>query len=138
MTITAIQALVSVKESAEKIQSDKPQRFPEAASTGDYFRQGDIYVTRLESVPEIAELDRKPSLQLAPGTTKGSRHVIDSKVGVEVYRLSDADVLTGPVVKFDCERVITHPEHGDIICPPGVYGVTYQRAYAEVLRRAMD
>ena len=133
--MSAVKALEAVRESGEAIKSDELQRFPEAASVRDYFRQGDIYITKLESVVG------NPSevvLQLAPGTTKGSRHMLDSPDGVSMYRILDADALTGPVIQTTCERTITHPEHGNVVLPPGVYGITYQRAYASELRRVQD
>jgi len=135
---TAIKAFQSVKESAENIRCGEPQRFPEAASFGEFFRQGDIYVTLLESVPCGFTKVRVQDSQLAPGTTKGSRHILDSLDGVVVYELLSGDALIGPVIEIVDERVVTHPEHGDLVCPPGVYGITYQRAFAEELRRVVD
>ena len=80
----------------------------------------------------------KPATQLAPGTTKGSRHILDSVDGVAFYADPQADVLTGPVIETECERTVTHPEHGDVVLPAGVYAITYQRAYADELRRVAD
>ena len=80
----------------------------------------------------------QPAAQLAPGTTRGSRHILDSLDGVELYIVKDADALTGPLVVTLKERVVTHPEHGDVILPPGCYAITYQRAYADELRRVAD
>ena len=133
--MSAVKALEVVKASAEAIKSDELQRFPEAAAVGDYFRQGDIYITKLGVV---VGKKSKVVLQLAPGTTKGSRHVLDSPDGVSMYLIPNADALTGPVIETTCERTITHPEHGDVLLTPGVYGITYQRAYAEELRRVQD
>ena len=136
--MSATKALKAIQESAEKIKSDAPQRFPEAASVGDVFRQGDVYIELLASIPSAAKLDPKPDAQLAPGTTQGSRHVLDALDGVTMYRLKSPTVLDGPILDVACERTITHPEHGDLTLPPGVYGVTYQRAYADELRRQFD
>lgn len=137
-TMTAERSLRAVQSSAEKIRSNQPQRFPEAASPGDVFRQGDVYVELLDRLPAGVKFVKNPSPQLAPGTTQGSRHVLDSLDGVQVYALDGADVLTGPVIHCREERTITHPEHGHVILPPGVYGITYQRAFADELRRAAD
>lgn len=136
--LTATKSLKAVQESAEAIKNNQPQRFPEAATPGDTWRQGDVYIELLSGVPGGAIVAKKPDPQLAPGTTQGSRHVLDSLQGVTVFLLPNADVLTGPVLECREERTITHPEHGDVILPPGVYGITYQRAFAEELRRQAD
>lgn len=132
----AVEVLKQV-QSSETIISDKPQRFSEAACDGDIFRQGDVYVWKRDKMPKGAK-PVKCELQLAPGTTKGSRHCLDSSDGVSMFAVPEADALQGPWVRLECERVITHPEHGDVICPAGVYEITYQRAYAEELRRVQD
>jgi len=136
--MSAENVLDQIKSRAEQIKNNEPQRFPDAASVGDYWRQGDLYITKLAAVPSGAIPVKRPSHQLAPGNTKGSRHCLDSLDGVTVYAMPDADALTGPVLHLARERTIPHPEHGTVICPPGTYGITYQRAYAEELRRVQD
>lgn len=136
--LTAEKSLGRVQSSAESIRNDEPQRFSEAASAGDVARQGDVYLEKLVGVPSGCTVEEKPSAQLAPGTTQGSRHIIDSLEGVTVYRLANPTPLDGPILDLSTERTITHPEHGDVVLPPGVYGVTYQRAFADELRRAAD
>lgn len=135
--MNATTTLEKIREAAEKIKNGDPQRFPEAGSAGDYFRQGDIYVTRLDKVPDKANLATFV-YQLAVGETRGARHCLDAKDGVTMYRVENADVLTGPVIDLAQERTITHPEHGDLILTPGVYSITYQRQFAEELKRVMD
>lgn len=126
--------------SPETIISDAPQKFPEAASLTDYFRQGDLNIFPLDEIPDDAKQieAKKMNPQLAPGTTKGSRHVLDSLEGVTLYEREYGDALQGPLLKCEQERVITHPEHGDVILGPGCYEITYQRMKAEELRRVMD
>jgi len=46
--------------------------------------------------------------------------------------------LVGPVIKARERWALRHPEHGDVEFPAGDYVVTYQRAYADELRRQMD
>jgi hypothetical protein len=135
---TATKSFNAVKKSAEAIRNDSTQRFPEAASVGDTWRQGDLYIEKLDRVPANAKHEKKPQAQLAPGTTQGSRHVLDSMHGVTMHRLASPTVLDGPILDLATERTITHPEHGDLVLPPGVYGVTYQRAFADELRRQAD
>ena|SRR6185295_20223798 len=139
-TLTAEKALANVQTSAEKIRNDEPQRFPEAASPGDTWRQGDLYIEALEGLPNgaVELVGPERVKQLAPGTTQGSRHILDSLDGVTMYRLPDATVLNGPLLVTTKERTIEHPEHGNVVLPPGAYGITYQRQFAEELRRAAD
>jgi hypothetical protein len=127
MDMTAELALTTIQDHAEKIKNDATQRFPEAATPGDCWRQGDVYITLLDGVPAGCEREKNPDMQLAPGTTQGSRHCLDSLKGVAVYRLPSPGMLDGPVIECRHERTITHPEHGDVVLPPGVYGITYQR-----------
>lgn len=47
-------------------------------------------------------------------------------------------LLEGPIIEAPAGCVIAHPEHGDHIYPPGVFQVTFQRAYATELRRIAD
>jgi len=117
----------AIRDTAEVIRNDAEQRFPEAATPGDCWRQGDVYITLLGELPNAVELVAEPALQLVPGTTQGSRHCLDSLVGVVVHRVSDAGPLDGPVIECKCERTVTHPEHGDVVLPPGIYGIHYQR-----------
>lgn len=136
-TITAEKAIRDVRTQAEKIRSDRPQRFPEAASPGDYWRQGDIYITLLAAVPQTAEKVQAPaSRQLAPGDTQGSRHCLDSLDGADWHRLKQATEFDGPILALATERTVTHPEHGHVILPPGVYAITYQRNLDQEEREA--
>lgn len=126
-----------IGEAAEAIKSDAERRI-EVMDIGDEVRQGDLYITRIESIPSACGLVRQPSAQLAPGNTQGSRHTLRSLVDVQVFRLDNAGPLDGPIIVSEGELAIDHPEHGDRILPPGCYAITYQRAYAEELRRVED
>ncbi len=139
MSATA-QELQMIQETAEAIRNDQPQRFPEAATPGDCWRQGDVYITLLGDVPTGATAEDTPSLQLVPGSTQGSRHCLDALDGVLVYRVADAGPLDGPVLHCTQERTITHPEHGNVVLPPGVYRIHYQRDLdaEERERRVLD
>lgn len=122
-TATAVRDLA---EHAEKIKNDGPQRFPEAATPGDFVRQGDLYINLLPKMPADTE-KVAVRLQLAEGETQGSRHCLDSDVGVTMYRLKEPTTYDGPILDLAEERTVTHPEHGDWVLPPGLYGITYQR-----------
>ncbi len=121
--------LAQIQEQAERIKSDETQYFPVAASPGDCWRQGDIYITLLPSLDNIhVVVEQYFRRQLVPGSTKGSRHCLDSLDGVTIYRLAEWDMLAGPIIECTKQRTITHPEHGDIVLPPGIYAISFQQS----------
>ena len=129
-------AMAEVTGAAETIRRSEVQRFPDAASPGDGLRQGDILVTLLAGKPAgLVKVD-KPITQLAPGTTQGSRHCLDSLDGVTISRLERPGAYDGPVLELEKERTIEHPEHGHMVLPPGCYAVTFQRTVDSGQREA--
>jgi hypothetical protein len=135
--IATNEVLRDVADQAERIRNDAEQR-PAFVDPGDEVRQGDVYLTRLAGLPRgLVKVDR-PARQLAPGDTQGSRHCLRSLRGVRVYRLAEPGPLDGPVIEAEREWAVDHPEHANFVLPPGVYAVTYQRAFAEELRRVED
>ena len=79
-----------VEEAVERIKNDGDQTFPAAASIGDAVRQGDIYIQLIEDFDGVPALYKKLEnvpypLQLAPGNTKGSRHMLEESAGAEVF-----------------------------------------------------
>ena len=138
--LTAAKAIVAIQQHVESIANNETQRFPEAASPGDAWVQGDVYITLLCNLPEGCKRVESPSLQLAPGTTQGSRHCLDGLDGVEVFSLPQPGMLDGPVLQCRKERTIEHPEHGWVVLPPGIYGISYQQSMDELERakRVLD
>ena len=138
--LSAKEVFADIQDYAEKIASNKPQRFPEAASDGDYFRQGDIYITFREGLFTAKTTGRgknkttvtvphsdwkevevsKLRLQLAIGDTQGARHVLDNLAGVRQFEKTGGDALQGLLLLTTEERVLTHPEHGHTILPASV------------------
>lgn len=92
-THPTVLALRRAQAVVEQIKNDQPQQFPEAASIGDAVRQGDIYIQLIPDVDSAPMLyaPATPSfpMQLAEGTTKGSRHCLDSGDGVTAYQPLD-------------------------------------------------
>ena len=125
--MTTTEDITVVISTAEKIKNDELQRFPEAASVGDYVRQGDIYIIFLDCVPSDAIRVATPQLQLAPGSSQGSRHCLSTLDGVDIYSLPDPTVYDGPVIRCTTEVTVTHPEHGNWLLPVGCYAISYQR-----------
>lgn len=122
---------------AEKIKNDEHQTAGEM-SVGDFWAQGDIALFRLEGVPAGAVPEKDPQPQLAPGTTQGSRHCLESLAGITMFRHASPTALDGPILDAPKGLRVNHPEHGDVTLLPGVYAVVYQRQFAEELRRVAD
>lgn len=107
--------LASIAEAVERVRNDELQHFSVAASPGDALRQGDVVVqflgdNNIEIPPHIyAKLDT-PVLQLAPGTSKGSRHVLAHATGVEMW---EPVVGAYEIARFVYERA------GKKMPPPG-------------------
>lgn len=134
MTKTATEAHNIVEAAAAKARPET--RVIEDMQPGQAIRQGDIYLIRLEARP--AKLPpAAPGRQLAPGTTRGSRHCVEGPV--TLHELPDAGRLNGPLVIATERFLVTHPEHAHFSLPPGAYQVRYQRNFAvERIERVMD
>lgn len=96
-TIGISEAIKKVSEMVEKIINDEDQHFPAAASIGDAVRQGDVYIQLIDNFTETPAFYKKVAnpqfpIQLAPGNTKGSRHMLEASEGVEVYSAEFAEV----------------------------------------------
>lgn len=132
-------------ELIKKVRSDaKAKAKPDpvvygSMAVGDFHRQGDVFITRLPEVPADA-VKAKKSEQLAPGSTQGSRHCVATRdlKHCQFFALRQPTPLQGPIIKAKKPVEITHPEHGHVTVPPGVYGITYQRQLAAELRRVAD
>lgn len=139
-SLSADQALERISRSLEGVQK-KMHYISEAASPNDYYPQGDLNIVVLEGVPKGAipiDLSDVTSFQLAPGTSKGSRHTLDDVPNIRAYTIPDANNLQGPVIEILKKQPINHPEHGPVMCPPMVYGVYYQRKAGKEIERVRD
>ena len=107
-------------------------RFVRTVQHGDEIRQGDVYLYAIET-PETdwqaLGAHALDSLQLAPGTSPGARHIIEGDA-IAYAPMSGADVLTGPMLHARNRVMLTHPEHADISLPAGHYLVRYQRDFS--------
>jgi hypothetical protein len=107
-TIAVATAVSNVEKAVEKVINDADQHFPEAATVGDAVRQGDVYIQfigKLDSAPKFYHKLAKPvfPLQLAPGDTKGSRHMLEHSEGIEVW-LCDVDKFSDEQSAMDFEQ----------------------------------
>ena len=137
MTMTAVEVFQKI-QNTKRTDIKKVVFFSPAASPGEYIRQGDVYITAVEGVKDLIP-DPKPMAQLAPGATRGSRHVLSSLDNVKMFRQKNPTALDGPTIEVVGKNVVVeHPDHGHVELPPGFYAITYQRQMAEELRRAQD
>jgi hypothetical protein len=154
-TIDARTAYAEVARAAEAIRSDAHEAIA-TLSPGDVVRQGDLYITCLEGEPPGGR--PAGTRQLAPGTTRGARHVVEGDCDVlevpdaaaitalrRVIPRADAGQFVGPLIRARGPVTITHPEHGDRTLPgDACYLVTYQRSWnaeersREQMRRWLD
>lgn len=103
--------------------ADAETRFVRAIGVGEYVRQGDIYVVRIDTLPR--GMTETQDRQLAPGATQGSRHVAEGDL--TVHRRTDTrEVGIGPVVRARQEWRLAHPEHAHMVLPSGDYQIRYQ------------
>src|ERR1043166_7898038 len=100
-TMTAEKEFVRIQKHAEKIRNDEGHKI-ETASSGDMWAQGDVQFVYLDSIPKGCKPDAKPSRQLAPGTSQGSRHCLTDMTAVRLHRIADPTPLDGPVIEAPC------------------------------------
>jgi len=124
-----MQALETLKQCAsERINCGDPQTI-EVMYPGDAFRQGDIFIVMLESLPEAAtKMDAPEGRQVAPGNTRGSRHCVEATDDVTFYRVFDGDDLSDTIVDASSAGfTLRHPEHADVTVPCGTYRIVHQQ-----------
>jgi hypothetical protein len=128
--------LEQIEKGAENNISE--MRFIENIEIGQFVRQGDIYIHRVHDDHPCGDVTE--NRQLAFGTTRGSRHILEGDA--EVYLGMTAPewakrALLGPMFKLFRRGTVTHPEHAHISLPAGTYQVTHQMD-ARTLQRVRD
>ena len=126
MSQDAKQVLQRILEEAKA--ADASPRFVRVATPGTEIRQGDVYLYPIAAPGDMNPSQALGTRQLAPGTTAGSRHVIEGDACL--YARPAGSRLVGPWLEVRTRAVLTHPEHAHISLPPGWYEVAYQREYA--------
>lgn len=129
----------TAKQAHEKVKKSAPVnpeiRFAKEVRVGQWGHQGDIAV---QMVDRIRGGKETKDLQLAPGTTKGSRHILSDFVGRIIIPNRKGE-LEGPEFEADERFNVTHPEHAHYSLPAGKYRVIYQRNLElEEIRRVQD
>jgi hypothetical protein len=151
MITTAERAYYAVAKRAEAIRNDEPATIA-TMSPGDSVRQGDLYLTCLDEALPRTTGPWPGGRQLAPGASRGSRHVaagvrevliVDEATAAAtlarlVPKTAGKRLFFGPLLRAPDGVTIEHPEHAHRTLPPGNYLVTYQRAWADEVRRQQD
>ena len=97
-----------------------------------HYRQGDILVQQIESLPKTAVLQEGPCI-LAHGKVTGHNHQILSGA----TRHIDGETQYIEVTEDSADLI--HDEHGTITLPRGSYQVIRQREYTpEAIRNVED
>jgi hypothetical protein len=120
----AQQALEMVKKSPT--QSKPPMQVHTEMKPGQIHWQGDVGILALKKLPK-GLLPMAPIAKLAPGSSRGSRHIVHERVVYRMYRKEIREVTDGPFVVSETEFRVDHPDHGTVVVPPGVYQIRYQR-----------
>ena len=139
-----LKTMLSVQEAIEQIHSHGAKIANDSLRiiepiVGIPVAQGDINLWMLLDLPEgCVETIADP--QLAPGSTRGSRHCIKKEdlQHVKFFKLKNPNPLQGPILVFEKPTIIEHPEHGDHQWPVCIVAVTYQRRHSEEIRRVQD
>jgi hypothetical protein len=91
------------------------------------WRQGDVLIERVESIPPSARRLKRPVL--ASGDSTGQRHQIKDRRAARLLS-SGEGTATELFLEVTAEEAgVVHPEHGEIILPRGIYRVWRQREF---------
>mgnify|MGYP001607305035 FL=1 len=97
------------------------------------YRQGDILIERIETIPASAKRRRqRKRIVIAEGESSGHAHVVDTAVPFDDAGITYLDIQ-------QAVAMLTHQEHATIELPRGKYRVIRQREYApEAPRQVAD
>ncbi len=87
------------------------------------WRQGDILIQEIDSIPENAVKLKKPIVVTSKAT--GHQHKIQEKKVCRLYRVADEFALE----VFADKASLVHPEHDTIVFKTGIYRVWRQREF---------
>ena len=87
------------------------------------WRQGDILVQEIDSIPENGVKLKKPIVLTSKAT--GHQHKIEEKKVCRLYRVDQEFALE----VFADQASLVHPEHDTIVFKTGIYRVWRQREF---------
>ena len=135
-----IEAINRIKASARSM----PEVRVVSLKIGEVARQGDIYIERVQAIEGKGAPAK--TRQLAPGTSKGSRHIVAESEAVTIWESKPdlggkAAFQVGPAIECKGDLTVTHPEHAWIKIAVGkvtqFFQVIFQADYARK-ERARD
>jgi hypothetical protein len=142
--VSVVEKIKACEKSAMTIANPETRILKDSdIPVGKHIWQGDVALLRLKEVPSNAKLQKGRTMrQVVEGTTRGSRHCVsmESMVDTKFYTASNAGVLSGDIIESSKTIELEHPEHGNIVVPPGSYQIKFQRAYSPLqeLKRQRD
>jgi hypothetical protein len=100
----------------------------------ELYRQGDLLIRRIESLPS-SKATVKANGVLVEGETTGHAHRVEDLTKAEVLEIGE-----GLYLRVDEAGVrIVHEDHGPIVLEPGTYEVIRQREYSpDEIRNVAD
>ncbi len=140
---------MELKEATKKVEVSAEESNQEVRDcTGfvgfNVMRQGDVYIAKLDTEKDLeilagkmtdqggqwdrfnfGKLKETGSLQLASGSSKGSRHIIDRLKGKVLFS-EGGHPCAGGLIKADAPWLLTHPEHAHAKFSKGLFAFTYQ------------
>jgi len=90
------------------------------------WRQGDVFITRVESIPDAARTSPLRHGILAHGELTGHGHRLDDSTSATLFAGAEREFFLD--VRSGGARIV-HQEHGAIVLPMGLYRVWRQREY---------
>jgi hypothetical protein len=132
--MTAKKALARIEQAANATQE---VRDTSSLQVGECVRQGDLYLWRISddwtSAPQPPQMKIRKDRQLATGTSRGARHIVEGDARVYDSRLATPPGVTdraiyGPAILVGIRgAIVTHPEHAHVKLPPNTaWQVTHQ------------
>jgi hypothetical protein len=116
---------------AHAIEHTAEARFARTIKPGQFASQGDVDLVCIGDA-DFEKLRVKQVMasggvvQLAPGTSQGSRHTVRLSESVQVWSRTDPGTFDGPLIRATERFVVEHPEHADWSLPGGCYRIDYQ------------
>lgn len=94
------------------------------------WRQGDVLIQRVESIPPSARAMKRAVL--ASGDSTGQRHQIKDRRAARLFSSGNGAISDLFLEVIAEEASVVHPEHGEIILPRGTYRVWKQREFDDL------
>jgi hypothetical protein len=117
--------------------------------TTHQFRQGDVLIERVPSLPSVKPATPSDRVILAHGEVTGHAHEMSPAMSASLHEIAeavrlvgdlpDADTMTQSGLVISSPGSVVHQEHASIDLAPGEYIVRRQREYSpEAIRNVAD